>query len=109
MVVVEGQSTDFAVVWVSVLLGNVLEGTMGDVGVGGHYLLTLTLFCLTHHVLRHLPQAHGAISGSWEHKQDKSTLFIYLPSARKMCSASTVFFHTPYMIQATDLKLPYCH
>ena len=62
MVVVEGQSTDFAVVWVGVLLGDVLEGTVGDVGVGGYYLLTLTPLCLAHHVLCHLPQAHGAIS-----------------------------------------------
>lgn len=36
MVVVEGQSPDFAVVWVGVLLRDVLEGTVGDVGVGGY-------------------------------------------------------------------------
>lgn len=36
MVVIEGQSTDFTVVWVGVFLGDVLEGTVGDVGIGGH-------------------------------------------------------------------------
>lgn len=36
MVVVEGQSTDFTVVWIGVLLWDVLEGAVGDVGVGGY-------------------------------------------------------------------------
>lgn len=95
MVVIEGQSTDFTVVWVCVLLGNVLEGTVGDVGVGGHCLLTLTLLCLTHHVLSHLPQAHGAISGPWEHKQGISRLFIYLLSAfKKMFCLNSVHSYT---------------
>lgn len=66
MVVVEGQSPDFAVVWVGVLLWDVLEGTVGDVGIGGYRLFILTALCLAHYLLGHLPQAHGAVSGPWE-------------------------------------------
>lgn len=64
MVVVEGQSTDFTVVWVGVLLWDVLKGTVGNVSVGGHRLLILTSLCLAHYFLCYFPQAHGAISGS---------------------------------------------
>ena len=65
VVVVEGQGTDFTVVWVGVLLRDVLEGTVGDVGVRGYSLLVLTALRLAHNLLRHLPQAHGAVSGPW--------------------------------------------
>lgn len=68
MVVVEGQSADFTVVWVGVLLRDVLEGTVGDVGVGGYCLLILTPFSLAHYFLCHLPKAHGAISGPYKLK-----------------------------------------
>lgn len=63
VVVVEGQSTDFAVVRVGVLLWDVLKGAVGNVGVGGNGLLILTSLCLVQDVFRHLPEAHGAVSG----------------------------------------------
>lgn len=66
MVVVEGQSTDFAVVRVGVLFWDVLEGAVGNVGVGWNGLLILTSLCLVQDVFRHLPEAHGAVSGSWD-------------------------------------------
>lgn len=66
MVVVEGQSTNFTVVWVSVFFWDVLKSTVGNVGVGGNGLFILTSLCLVHYFLCHLPQAHGAISGPWE-------------------------------------------
>lgn len=66
MVVVEGQSADFTVVWVGVFLWDVLKGTMGDMGVGGHCLLILTPLSLAHYFLCHFPQAHRAISGPYE-------------------------------------------
>lgn len=62
MVVVEGQSSDFTVVRISVLLWDVLKGTVGNVSVGGHCLITLTAFCLAHYFLCYFPQAHGAVS-----------------------------------------------
>lgn len=65
MVVVEGQSTNFTVVRVGVLLGDVLEGTVGDVGVARYCLLILTPFSLAKHLLGYLPQAHGAIPRPW--------------------------------------------
>lgn len=55
MAVVEGQSTDFTVVRVGVLLWDVLEGAVGDVGIGGHRLLILTPLSLAHDLIRHLP------------------------------------------------------
>lgn len=64
MVVVEGQSTDFTVVRVGVLLWDVLEGTVGDVGIRGHCLFILTPFSVAHYFLSNFPEAHGAISGT---------------------------------------------
>lgn len=66
VVVVEGQSTDFAVVRVGVLLWDVLKGAVGNVGVGGNGLFILTSLCLVQDVFRHLPEAHGAVSGPWD-------------------------------------------
>lgn len=64
VVIVEGQSTDFAVIRVRVLFWDVLEGAVGNVGVGWNGLFILTSLCLVQDVFRHLPEAHGAISGS---------------------------------------------
>lgn len=66
VVVVEGQSTDFAVVRVGVLLWDVLKGAVGNVGVGGNGLFILTSLCLVQDVFRHLPEAHGAVPGPWD-------------------------------------------
>lgn len=63
MAVVEGKSTDFTVVWVGALFGDVLESPVGDVGVGRYVLFTLTPLSLIHHFLCHFPKTHGAISG----------------------------------------------
>lgn len=139
MVVVEGQSTDFTVVWVGVLLWDVLEGTVRDVCVGGYRLLVLTALCLAHYFLCHLPQAHGAISGPWEFQHTRSieiTECLYylhtkvknkqsglsswhvestdLASEKGMsCSLPdahrAAFIHTVQLIQTTHQKLPCCH
>lgn len=63
MVVIKGQSTDFTVVWVGVLLWDILKCTVGNVGIGGHRLITLSALHLAHYFLCYLPQTHGAISG----------------------------------------------
>lgn len=75
MVIVEGQSADFAVIRVSVLFWDVLEGAVGNVGVGRNRLFILTSLCLVQDVLRHLPKAHRAISGSL----DRTVHFINSP------------------------------
>lgn len=66
MAVVEGQSPDFTVVWVGVLLGDVLEGTVGDVRIGGYSLFILTHLSLAQYILCNLPKAHGTISGPYK-------------------------------------------
>ena len=63
MVIVEGQSSDLTIVRVSVLFGDVLEGPVGDVGVAGHRFLTP--LSLAKHLLGYLPQAHGAVPGTY--------------------------------------------
>lgn len=63
MVVVEGQRANFTVVRVGVLLWDILKCAVRNVGIGGHGFLALNARCLAQNLLRHLPQAHGAISG----------------------------------------------
>lgn len=72
MAVVEGESTDFTVVWVGVLFGNVLESPVRDVGVGRYILFTLTPFGLIHHFLGHFPKTHGAISRPYVLSQEEN-------------------------------------
>lgn len=58
VVVVEGQGAHFAVVRVGVFLGDVLQGTVGDVGVAGDPLFILLSHGVAQNHLRHLPQPH---------------------------------------------------
>jgi hypothetical protein len=65
VVVVEGQGPHFAVVRVSVFLGDVLQGTVGDMRIAGDPLLILLSHSLAQHPLGHLPQSHGTVPGPW--------------------------------------------
>lgn len=69
VVVVEGQSTNFTVVRVGVLLWDILKCTVRNVGIGGHGFLALSARCLAQNLLCHLPQSHGTISGPCERQQ----------------------------------------
>lgn len=80
MVVVKGQCTNFTVVWVGVLLWDILKCTVRNVGIGGHGFLALSTRCLVQNLLRHLPQAHGTISGPCERQQKIAGVrLFYLP------------------------------
>lgn len=55
MAVIEGQSPNFTVIWVGILLGNVPQGTMGDVRIRGYRVVSRTPLGLTDYFLCDLP------------------------------------------------------